>query len=409
MRYSAGAIVLHWLVAFLIVALIVLGWRMDEERGADQFVVFQLHKSLGISVLLLTLVRIAWRVVEPPPAVAVTGWQARLARVVHASFYVLLIALPLTGWLAVSTSPVRVPTILFGQLPWPDFPVAGGLEAADRNRWHELADTTHEALGWLLYPLLLLHVAGALRHHFAEEHPSLARMVPGAVPKRMFEIRLMAILAGLAATAAAASAYRATREIAPPVPPPPAQVARADTPAVGPALATSVADVADEAAPAGKASEPVPAWTIGTGSSIGFKSSWSGSAINGGFKDWTAEIRFSLDTGSVFADYNEAGTQLPTELWFDAPKFPRAVFTADKFESLGGDRYRATGTLSIKGVSQPLSFPFTLKIAGNDAVMEGAFELDRTAFGVGAGEYSGTDTIPAAVAVTVKLNAKRAS
>jgi len=176
-----------------------------------------------------------------------------------------------------------------------------------------------------------------------------------------------------------------------------------------------------QAAPAAKgaAAAAAPGWQVLPGSTLGFRSSWNGSTLNGGFKTWSADIHFdpaalgrssvkvTVDLASVSADYYEAGEKLPNESWFDVAKFPQAVFTADRFESLGGDSYRATGSLTMKGMSQPVGFPFTLKIDGDQASMNAEIKLDRTQFGLGTDEYKDTSVIPAEVAVDVKLTAKK--
>jgi polyisoprenoid-binding protein YceI len=110
----------------------------------------------------------------------------------------------------------------------------------------------------------------------------------------------------------------------------------------------------------------------------------------------------SAHTGRIDVD-----GALPGEAWFDTGKFPRATFSAKRFEHVAGNRYRASGTLTMKGVSKPLSFPFTLKIDGDTATMDARIDLDRLRFGVGSGEYADTTSIPANVALDVSLKAKR--
>ena len=113
-RYSRVAMLLHWLIAACFAFQIGLGWRMDAPRGPQTFAVYQLHKSVGITILLLTLIRLAWRLTKPAPAFPSTmsPLEKRLAAIVHAGFYMLLIGLPLTGWLIVSSSKTGVPTFL---------------------------------------------------------------------------------------------------------------------------------------------------------------------------------------------------------------------------------------------------------------------------------------------------------
>ncbi len=138
-RYSTGAVVLHWSIAALMLFQLTLGLTMGEGRTPFSFARFQLHKSVGITILVLTLLRLVWRLAYKPPAPSVGGWEGRLAGLVHAAFYLLLLALPLTGWAIVSASPTRIPTLLYGLVHWPDLP---GL--ADARGVGAAAGTLHE-------------------------------------------------------------------------------------------------------------------------------------------------------------------------------------------------------------------------------------------------------------------------
>lgn len=174
------------------------------------------------------------------------------------------------------------------------------------------------------------------------------------------------------------------------------------------------------AAPTLAFAAPAPAWTVDPGSQVGFASSFSGAPFSGRFARWTAAIRFdpkNLGGSSVTAaiDVTSAATgdkdrdeSLPTADFFDAAKFPRATFTATSFKDLGGGRYQAVGQLNLRGVSRPLTLPFTLAITGAQAKMNATVTLNRLAFGIGQGQWSATDAIPAAVSVTINLTAHRA-
>ena len=113
--YAPVAILLHWLIAALIVLQIVLAGRMEGKLTPESFAVTQLHKSIGISILLLSLARLAWRLLNPPPPMpeSLAPWERRLAKLTHAGFYGVMIAMPLTGWIMVSTSRLAIPTLLF--------------------------------------------------------------------------------------------------------------------------------------------------------------------------------------------------------------------------------------------------------------------------------------------------------
>lgn len=174
------------------------------------------------------------------------------------------------------------------------------------------------------------------------------------------------------------------------------------------------------AAPAAALASPAPAWTVDPGSSVGFSSSFSGDAFTGHFNRWTAAIRFdpknlagssvtaTIDLASAATGDKDRDSSLPTDDFFAAAKFPRATFTAATFKDLGGGHYQAIGQLTLRGVAKPLTLPFTLAITGAQAKMSAATSLNRLAFGVGQGQWSATDSIPAAVAVTINLAAHRA-
>lgn len=172
------------------------------------------------------------------------------------------------------------------------------------------------------------------------------------------------------------------------------------------------------AAPAWAAS---PAWTVDKGvSKVGFSSTFDGQAVSGSFRRWDADIRFdpkdlahssanvTIDVGSAATGDADRDAALPDTPWFYAAKYPKATFVTHSFKSLGGNRYEAVGGLTIKGVTKPLTLPFTLVITGDTAKMNAAVGVNRLAFGVGQGEWATTQVIPAAVQVTIALTAHRA-
>jgi cytochrome b561 len=184
-RYSTGAIVLHWLIAALIVANLWLGQTMVGQHGLAKFNNFQLHKTVGVTILLLSLIRLAWRFVRapPPPAQGMGLWERRASVAVHAAFYGLMIGMPLTGWLSVSASPTEIPTLLyrvggFPGVPWPHLPIAPDLPLGQKQALEAAANAVHRYAAYGAYALIGLHVAGALKHQFFDPHPVLPRMAP---------------------------------------------------------------------------------------------------------------------------------------------------------------------------------------------------------------------------------------
>jgi len=200
-RYSALAMVLHWLIAAAILLQVVLAGRMEGPRTPESFAVTQLHKSVGITILLLSLLRLVWRLANRPPPLpaTLTRWERELARITHVGFYVLMLGMPLTGWLMVSASRNTVPILLYGHIPWPLVPGLQELAPSAKRIWHDIGETAHGALAKVTYVLLALHVAGALKHQlFSRDEPLLARMAPGALAGRWLEPRLLVILLAFA-------------------------------------------------------------------------------------------------------------------------------------------------------------------------------------------------------------------
>lgn len=192
-RYSAVAITLHWAIAAVLALQIVLGWRMTSLEGTAGADMLQLHKSVGVSILLLTLVRIVWRLVKrPPEAVVSNPLEHQLAVWVQRGFYAALLVLPLTGWAMVSLSRTGGAMKLFGVAPWPGLPM-NALPNEMQGLASDALASTHSAVVWLMLALLALHVAGALRHHVLLKDSVLSRMAPGLAPGAILDPRLIAI------------------------------------------------------------------------------------------------------------------------------------------------------------------------------------------------------------------------
>lgn len=168
-RYSGGAILLHWLIAALLLANVVIAFTMEDARG-----LMPLHKSLGITVLLLTLVRIGWRLTHALPSLpaALASWERIAARITHAAFYLLLLVMPLLGWASASSGKWGTGA-LFGVISWFDLPIGKSHDL------HEALGEAHELAAYLTLALIVLHVAGALKHQLIDRNNMLARMLPG--------------------------------------------------------------------------------------------------------------------------------------------------------------------------------------------------------------------------------------
>jgi cytochrome b561/polyisoprenoid-binding protein YceI len=443
-RYSRTAMILHWVIAFAIAFQLALGWRFDSmAKGPGLFTAYQLHKSVGITILVLSLARLGVRLMRPRPAAAAdAGWAQLLSKIVHGALYGVMVLAPLTGWIIVSTAKIKIPTLLFGILPWPHLPVP--------KSWLDPAEGLHALLGFVGAGLIALHVVGALRHQFLKGEPMLARMIPFAGRR-----------AGLAAAVALGSMFAAhasgwqmpfvgavmsapidagditnavdaplTNAVMPPAPLTNATAAVADAAKAAP---VTPADVPKLPAPPpfvplpptpvretlATAPQPIADWTVAPGGRLGYVASWAGIPVNGRFNTWSAKIRFSPDkldesvvavtvalTSSNTADSQRDATIAGPD-FFNVSANPSAAYTATKFRALGGERYEADGTLSLHGVTRPVKLSFTLKIAGDTARVSGSTRIDRTSFGVGSGDYAATDQIGGSVSVTFNFVAKR--
>lgn len=436
-RYTAVAIVLHWAIAFAIALMIPLGFWMHEAAedggGAELYTAYQLHKSIGLTVLALSLVRLVWRLINPPPPLPehMPGWERFVAKATHWAFYVLIIALPLTGWLYVSAgwsihddSPLPVPTRWFGLFTVPHLFNLTQASADLREEIAETAMAAHFYLAWTTVGLAALHVAAALKHHVINRDEVLAHMVPGlrapsateAPPKN--PLRLLVLGGGLGLTAVALAAALFTLANAPGSEPAP-QSAPAEQSAEAPA-ALAPAEEAPTPAP-GEA----PAWRINqSASSLAFAftfedaDSGESTRFEGRFTRWQADIRFApdnLEASGVSVTIELASAvdgvalherSLPTAEWFNVAVTPTATFRADEFRHHGGENYEARGELTLRGRSRDLTLPFTLRIEGDRAVMDGRTSLNRRDFDIGK-DSDADDMISRDVEVIVHVEASR--
>ncbi len=178
-RYSAVAIILHWVIALGILVQILMGLAMMHLKMPImlKFQLFQLHKSIGITVLLAVLLRIFWRLTHRPPALhmALPKLERLAADGTHFTLYLFMLGLPLTGWALVSVSPFNIPTVLYGFLPWPNMPIVSALPG--KQNADAVMTFVHSRLGFVLIGLIVLHVAAALRHRFLLRDKIFQRML----------------------------------------------------------------------------------------------------------------------------------------------------------------------------------------------------------------------------------------
>lgn len=173
-RYSRGAIALHWIIALLIVTNFVLAWVAEDLPDEQKYALIGNHKAIGLTVLVLTVVRIFWRLTHkaPPLLDTLKTWEAALSKVVHVLMYGLMLAIPLAGWGMASISAKGAPISIFGLFGFPAMPIAH--EKSTQELFYEL----HEITATLMLVLLALHLGAAIKHHMIDKDGTLRRMVP---------------------------------------------------------------------------------------------------------------------------------------------------------------------------------------------------------------------------------------
>ncbi len=403
----------HWLTALLILSAIPLGIiannlahgledptiTPDQATIALTATLFSLHKTIGVTVFFVAIARIAWALSQPKPGLlnGDNPPEAWAAETVHWLLYGSLVAVPLSGWVhhAATTgfAPIWWP---FGQ-SLPFVPKDPALAA--------LTGTLHYILQWVLVGSVVMHIAGALKHHVIDRDATLRRMLPGHTPGEPTVQQpghVLPLVAALVVWAGALGGAATLGWFAP------------DQDLAAPATA-SAPETTDTAAAAGTAPRE-NAWQVDSGD-LGLTVKQLGSDVTGSFGNWNADITYaptaddtgkhgavevsiditSLTLGSVSAQAKGAG-------YLDATNHPTARFAADLIATDAG--HIARGTLTIRDQSVPVEMPFDLAIDGDTASASGALTVDRRDFGIGAAEPTEA-SLAFAVIINFALTATR--
>jgi cytochrome b561/polyisoprenoid-binding protein YceI len=398
--YGAVTKSFHWATAALIFAAIPLGFYANTlpygsgDELARKAFWFSLHKTVGVSIFFLALVRIAWALSQRKPGLlnADRPLERRAAEAVHWLLYTSLVIVPLSGWLHHAASEG------FAPIWWPfgqSLPLVPKSEAVSAffAAWH-----------WIfvrvLIAALVLHVAGAIKHAAIDRDGTLRRMLPGPTriePPAQPKDRLPAVLAATVVAAAVVTGSVLGLD-----------ARRAATAMPAPAE-TAVGAEAVEEADAGS-------WTV-EGGSLAITVRQLGSEVTGSFAAWDADITFDETAeGEVMGDVevrvgiasltlgSVTEQALATE-FLASGEHPQARFVAGIVRA--GEGYVADGTLDLRGSTIDVRLPFDLVIEGDTARMTGTLPLDRRDFGIGM-SYPDEATVGHTVEVVVELAARRA-
>lgn len=388
----------HWLTALLILALIPLGLIANDLAHAVRdpgiattdadtaraALLFSLHKTLGVTLFFVALLRILWALSQPHPRL-LNGdkpAEAWLASSIHWLLYGSLVLVPLTGWIH------HAATSGFAPIWWP-FGQSLPFVPKDQSL-AEISATLHYILQWVLIGAITLHVAGALKHHLIDRDATLRRMLPGHTPATPTDRQPGHALPFVTALAVWAIA-------------------------IGGGAAAGL--FAHSNAPQSAALAEVESdWQVQEGT-LDISVSQMGSDVSGSFSDWTAEIAYSEEPdadgkhGDVTVTISIRSLTLGSVTdqamgpdYFAAEAHPTASFTADILAE--GDGHVAEGTLTIKDQSVPVTLPFTLTIDGDTAIAQGALSVDRRDFNIGLGTKD-EGTLGFTVDIAFELTANR--
>lgn len=394
--YGSVSKTFHWLTALLILILIPLGLiaqsSADSLKDATLAVtpetlartawLFSLHKTLGILLFFTALARVLWGIRQPrPEPLSDARRQTLLADSIHWLLYASLILAPLAGWAH------HAATRGFASIWWPFGQSLPFIAKSD-----SLAATfagLHAMLVGLLVLTILLHIAGALKHHLIDRNATLRRMLPGpgplaaTYPRRRSILPLLGALGVLVLTISLSLMRHSDA--------PPEQTTSASLPQ------TTASN-----------------WTITTGS-LDLTVTLFGSGLSGSFSDWTADITFAPPTdpgpaGTVTVTINIASLTLGSVSqqamgpdYFDIERFPTATFTATLEKTASG--YTATGPLTIRDQSVMITLPFELTVMDDIATMTATLPLNRLDFGI-APRSADESTLGYGVNLTIALTAQ---
>lgn len=376
----------HWAIAILMVTVIVLGKvaydaAFDTDAAlARKAWLFSFHKTVGVTIFFVAVLRIAWAVTQPRPRAMHGGPEAMLASLVHWLLYGSLVIVPLLGWTHHATAEG------FAPIWWPfgqGFPGLGK-DAALSLTLGQL----HKTFVWVLLGSLALHVVGTIKHVVVDKDQTFARMWRGTDPGPLAAVRghVLPVVAAAVVWLGALG------------------VGLALTPTQQ-AVASGTAEVAGAAN-----------WTVEEGT-LSITVAQLGSPVTGTFADWQAAIDFdeaaradgthgtvevSVATGSL--TLGSVTVQATGAEFLAAVDFPTARYAA--LIRAEGEGYVADGTLELRGVEIPLTLPFTLAIEGDMATMTGQTTLDRRDFGMGE-TYPDESSVGFAVTLDVALTAVR--
>lgn len=388
-RYTVTAAALHWATAGLLLINIALGWWMSgaiehEASRAAAIEWFQIHKSIGMTVLGLTLIRIFWRLAHRPPPLPshMRRPERVVARATHLAFYITLIAIPLSGWIYASTqwrgdAPLSVPTLYFGFFEVPHIGGLGTASDAVRENWAYRSLRAHQWLAWSTAALAMVHIGAAIKHQFVDHDDLLTRMLPRVSMAKIASASLL----------------------------------------VGAGVLVALLLAQGSKSPAERSSSGT--WQIdATASEIAWLGRHAGKPFRGVFQSWSATINFdpaspatSAINATIQMDSATDGVALhdrtlPQKEWFDVTNHPTATYRSTRIEAQPNGTWRMSGVLQIKTHSVELP-PLTLSLQNNTLRITGSPVMDRRDAEIGTVSDPNATWVSADITIEVDITAVR--
>ncbi|MGI9511179.1 MAG: YceI family protein [Geminicoccaceae bacterium] len=394
--YDGVARGFHWLTALLVFAMFGLGWYMADLELTDpnKFRLYQIHKSIGIVIFVLALIRLAWRLTHEAPAWPehMAAWERAAAAGAHWALYGLILLQPLIGVL--QSNAANFPIVFYGgfELPaliGPNEPVA------------DILNNLHHLVANVLAGLVILHVGAALRHHIQLKDNVLRNMMPSAgLASGVLVLTLAFLLPPFFLTEG------------------PKPRATAENAEAEPAVAAAATDGTEE--------NEDDLWTIEEDSALGFIARQQGSPVEGSFGAFDAKIAFDpddlensrldveIDVTSISTGHTDRDKTLNSPSFFDSATWPSAAFKSSRIAAKGEGQYEAAGTLTMRDVTKEVALPFSLTIEGDSddpaglrAEAKGELPILRLDYGIGQGEWTSTGTVADEVVITIDIKATK--
>ncbi|MEP0522257.1 MAG: cytochrome b/b6 domain-containing protein [Hyphomicrobiales bacterium] len=394
MRYGLVAQLLHWTTAALILFLLPLGVYMHElPQGSDAEIsqkvfLYSLHKSVGIAVLFIAVLRVLWAALNKKPTALHTERKLETfaAETIHWLLYISIIAVPVAGWLHHAATDGFAPIWWFENQNLSFVPKAPHLA--------ELFGAMHFFFAATLVISLALHIAGAVKHVVIDKDATLARMVPGrAVDIAELDVssqhsRAPVLFAGILFISAIGASY------------------------------ASVQFLSSNGASNVVLTEVGGGWLVRPDeSSLNISIIQNGAPVAGSFSTWASDITFEPEQLSVARVVTEIdiasltlGSVTSQALSADflmAADHPKAVFTSKSFREATGGNFSVVGDLELAGVTAPATVNFTVDIAEDVAKMSGTAMLNRMDFGVGEKGFANESNVAFSVEVQIEIVADR--